>query len=619
MKQQLLCYILLISLLFFIPISSMHEIVKRGFTAATLAYYSEYKKKKFEYTEAVGPEVAQTVAQNSNTVQVAAPIVGAVMSLLGIPALPILVGVGAALTIDRCVKGSSTPASTASNTNSNTVNSNTTKNVPLCELEKSHAPKEHATSNLPTLDSTHSIQINCNDLDKSNSNNFHGSGTATHQEIDTANGYVSGINFFAWVGTKIYETFVYDKANEVKSSFYDPERGDYHAYAIDGTEFRSGSEAVVKKRAKQHSKKVREAQKQKAQQEEKQTAQDLIKKREKKKLSKEQIAKQQAKEACKGGGSNGPKKPENEKEQKERKTNPESFKQDFKNDPQVKENYKPCSDGKLRLRENAKNPLRDTKGKPIDEVYADHDHCDIEAYRNGKHVGSIDPITKQIYKAPVLTRIIKPGIQAVVGAMGISEEKAKAEAVQLKSVKVEEKKEEHKYIKREDGHTSIVTTEEKVNDKTEMTSNTLKPWSIVYNLGDTKAKDTKVDTKIESKLEKKVEASKVETSKVELKNETSKSQDTKNSCSNNSSTGASRSNSISNKVDSLKSASANLNTKARQETPKSRSTTKSSRSNNSSSSRSNNSTRYYGGMQQSSSTDNKADNSPAYVIFKHKF
>ena len=117
--------------------------------------------------------------------------------------------------------------------------------------------------------------------------------------------------------------------------------------------------------------------------------------KEQKKPNKAQIAKEAAKNG--GGGANGGgKKPEDDK--KERKVNPDDFKQRFKNDPRIKENYETQSDGSLKLRDNAKNPLRYKNGKIIDQIKSDHTHKDIEAYSKKDHLGSLDPVTLEIYK-----------------------------------------------------------------------------------------------------------------------------------------------------------------------------------------------------------------------------
>ncbi len=125
--------------------------------------------------------------------------------------------------------------------------------------------------------------------------------------------------------------------------------------------------------------------------------------KEDKKPSKAKIAERAAKEAAKNGvvTTPGGKKPD---DKKERKVNPHSFKQDFKNNPRVKENYKPNKNGNLRLKDGGK-PLTDAAGHEIYEIKADFKHCDLEAIaKDNTHLGSIDPITLEVYKPPVLER-----------------------------------------------------------------------------------------------------------------------------------------------------------------------------------------------------------------------
>jgi len=145
---------------------------------------------------------------------------------------------------------------------------------------------------------------------------------------------------------------------------------------------------------------------------------NVLYKKEQKKLSKEKLEKKAAKEAKKSGGGSGGKKPE-EPEKKERKVNPESFKQDLKKDPQIKENYEPQRNGSSRLKDHAKNPLKMPDGEPVTRIDWDGQHYDAEAYggKDGNiHLGSIDPVTKQIYKAAVATRTFFgwAGIGAVI-------------------------------------------------------------------------------------------------------------------------------------------------------------------------------------------------------------
>lgn len=121
-----------------------------------------------------------------------------------------------------------------------------------------------------------------------------------------------------------------------------------------------------------------------------------------KKLPKAQIEKNKAKEEAQKVASGGPKKPDDEK--KKRKINPDTFKRDLKENPLVKQNYSPHKNGNLKLNDRG-IPLKDSFGREIHEMKTDFRHFDWEAIaKNGDHLGSIDPITLEVYKGAVGTR-----------------------------------------------------------------------------------------------------------------------------------------------------------------------------------------------------------------------
>lgn len=83
-----------------------------------------------------------------------------------------------------------------------------------------------------------------------------------------------------------------------------------------------------------------------------------------------------------------------------RKVNTTS-KTEFFNDPAVKNNYKSTPDGAKILKDGG-TPIQEAK-----RLEWDHTHNDVEAYKDiagKKHLGSIDPQTKQLYKGPVVGR-----------------------------------------------------------------------------------------------------------------------------------------------------------------------------------------------------------------------
>lgn len=144
--------------------------------------------------------------------------------------------------------------------------------------------------------------------------------------------------------------------------------------------------------------------------------------KENKKPSKEKIAKQAAKEAQKSKDNKDPeeeddglppffpskKRNRNNQQQPsqpaQRKINPPSFKQDFKNCPRVKENYEPTNRGTLKLKDRG-IPLKDKNGRDVYEFKCDHSHNDIEMMdKRGNHLGSMDPITLEMYKDAVYGR-----------------------------------------------------------------------------------------------------------------------------------------------------------------------------------------------------------------------
>ena len=154
-----------------------------------------------------------------------------------------------------------------------------------------------------------------------------------------------------------------------------------------------------------------------------------------KKLSKAEIAKKAAKEAAKGGGSS-PKKPEDE--DKERKTNPHDFKQQFKKHPRTKSNYRTHDDGSMRLKDHAKEPYKSNDGKIVDKIKGDHYHNDLEAYdKFGEHLGSMDPVTHQIYKAAVKGRDFTKAVIPPVVSFFFSDSEAKEESSWVEQSPVE--------------------------------------------------------------------------------------------------------------------------------------------------------------------------------------
>lgn len=95
-------------------------------------------------------------------------------------------------------------------------------------------------------------------------------------------------------------------------------------------------------------------------------------------------------------------KPENRKEiplNDTRKKNSVG-KQEFFNDPDIKENYRSTKNGRVLKKDGT--PLENA-----DKLQWDRTHDDVEAYKKGKHIGSIDPQSKKLYKPPVPNRTSK--------------------------------------------------------------------------------------------------------------------------------------------------------------------------------------------------------------------
>lgn len=156
--------------------------------------------------------------------------------------------------------------------------------------------------------------------------------------------------------------------------------------------------------------------------------------RENKKLPKDKIEKQKAKEANKNNNNNnkepedkkkpippvvpknGNKKNRKEEEQKNRKVNPEDFKQKTKQE--LKNDYETTKEGGLRLKDNG-TPLRMEDGEVIHEIIPDYRHKDWECLdKNGKHIGCLDPVTKRLYKPAIPERDYKNGIIIGLGGLG---------------------------------------------------------------------------------------------------------------------------------------------------------------------------------------------------------
>ena len=76
-------------------------------------------------------------------------------------------------------------------------------------------------------------------------------------------------------------------------------------------------------------------------------------------------------------------------------------KQEFFNDPSVRKSYRSTKNGVRMLKD---------RGAPLegaDRLEWDHTHNDVEAYKGEKHLGSIDPLTKRLYKPAVPHRVVK--------------------------------------------------------------------------------------------------------------------------------------------------------------------------------------------------------------------